>query len=151
GAQALAPAGAPLGGLVQSLAALRVVEADPFTVLGAPCDAVAFSPDGARIASGAQDPVVRVWGAATGHQPGAAGGHARSIRAVAFSRDGRRLASASGGIERKGALGSRRQRQLPIDMEKDVPDLKVWDAATGRKLLSLSLPGKTQALAISPD
>src|SRR5262249_54023489 len=117
----------------------------------APCDAVEFSPDGTRIASGGQDRVVRVWDAATGKQLWSKGGHARTISGVAFSADGRRLASASGGIVRDVPLGHLAKLKLPGDQQKDVPDLKVWDAATGQELLSLSLPGKTEALAISPD
>jgi WD40 repeat protein len=41
--------------------------------------------------------------------------------------------------------------EWPIDLETHVPDLKVWDAVSGEEVLSLSLPGKTRALAISPD
>jgi WD40 repeat protein len=115
---------------------------------GAPCDAVAWSPDGTRIASGAQDRVVRVWDAATGKQLWEGKAHSGTVSAVSFSRDGRRVVSASGGIMRNRMPGG---PVWPVDLEKDVPDLKVHDAATGEELLSLSLPGKTRALAISPD
>jgi WD40 repeat protein len=121
---------------------------DPAQGPAPPCDAVAFSPDGTRIASGAQDRVVRMWDAATGKQLWEGKRHAGTISAVAFSRDGRRLASASGGIMRN--LGPRGPR-WPVDVENYVPDLKVHDAATGEELLSLSLPRKTRALAISPN
>jgi WD40 repeat protein len=121
---------------------------DPAQGLAAPCDAVAFSPDGTRTASGSQDRVVRVWDATTGKQLWEGKGHSGTISAVAFSRDGRQLASASGGIMRNRSPGG---PVWPIDLEKHVPDLKVWDAVTGQELLSLTLPGKTRALAISPD
>src|SRR5262249_31174227 len=41
--------------------------------------------------------------------------------------------------------------QLLADEPKDVPDVKVWDVATGRELRSWSLPGKGPGLALSPD
>jgi WD40 repeat protein/serine/threonine protein kinase len=125
---------------------------DPAQGPAAPCDAVAWSPDGTRIASGAQDRVVRMWDAATGRQLWEGKGHSGTISAVAFSHDGRRLTSASGGILRNRPIPPPRGVPLwPVDVEKDIPDLKVWDAATGEEVLSLSLPKKTRALAISPD
>jgi WD40 repeat protein len=116
---------------------------------------VAWSPDGTRIASGAQDRAVRVWDAATGRQLWATKSfiedgntaHNRTISGLAFSRDGRRLVSATGGIERR----SSNEGSWPPDTNEDRPDVKVWDAATGKELQSLTLPIKTEALALSPD
>jgi WD40 repeat protein len=152
GAQALAPIGGPLSAVSQSLAALPAMEFDAFTVRAAPCDAVAWSADGRLIASGGQDRIVRVWDAVTGKQLWAQGGHTRTISAVAFSRDGKRLASASGCIERQfPRLGTPNPLNLPSDQPHEVPDLKIWDVTTGEELHSFSMPGKGLGMALSPD
>jgi len=58
--------------------------------------AVAFSPDGLRLASASWDETVRVWDPATGTQQAALTGHTGRVSAVAFSPDGQLLASAGG-------------------------------------------------------
>lgn len=56
---------------------------------------VAFSPDGSKLASGADDNTVRVWDLASGECLHTLTGHSHSVNSVAFSPCGRYIASAS--------------------------------------------------------
>jgi eukaryotic-like serine/threonine-protein kinase len=153
-----APGGGPLGPLLSRLGAREGLRWDGFTLvrslpeqgLSGPYYAVAWSPDGRMIAAGGQDRILRVWDAATGKQLLERGGHNRSISAVAFSRDGKRLVSASGGITQQGVYPNG-PIKLVQDKPEDVADVKVWDVATGQELRSWRLPGKGPGLALSPD
>jgi eukaryotic-like serine/threonine-protein kinase len=60
-----------------------------------PVYAIAWSPDGTRIASASQDGTVHVWDAATGHRSFRYHGHRGSVNAVAWSPNGGYIASAS--------------------------------------------------------
>jgi WD40 repeat protein len=94
--------------------------------------AVAFSPDGKRLAAGGWDRKVWVWVVKTGERSPEFGGHAQPITAVAFSPDGRLLAAGSGNYQ-AGAV-------------------KVWDAVTGREVVTPEgVSDHVFGLAFSPD
>ncbi len=58
--------------------------------------AVAFSPDGSRLAAGCADNSIRLWDVATRYEVAELRGHRAYVHALAFSPDGTRLVSASG-------------------------------------------------------
>ena len=97
-------------------------------------NSVAFSPDGWRLATGADDGTVRLWDPATGEHLRTLTwrrfGSRRDVNSVAFSPDGRRLATGA----RDGTV-------------------RLWDPATGEHLRTLT-DGDTisvEAVAFSPD
>jgi WD40 repeat protein/tRNA A-37 threonylcarbamoyl transferase component Bud32 len=62
---------------------------------GGPVYAVAFTPDGNRLASAGAERLIRFWNVKTGEFTGYIHGHSGDVHALAFSRDRRRMASAS--------------------------------------------------------
>jgi WD40 repeat protein len=90
-------------------------------------NAVAFSPDGTRVATGSYDDSARVFDTVTGTEL-ARLNHDGDVNAVAFSPDGTRVATAS-----------------------DDRSARVFDAATGTELARLNHDGDVNAVAFSPD
>ncbi len=105
--------------------------------------AVAFSPVGNRLASSNKPPnaitphqagEVKLWNAQTGEEIFTLEGHAGSVTSLAFSSDGKRLASSTG-----GGPGPPRGHEV-----------KVWDTETGEELLTFKEIG-SGGVAFSPD
>jgi WD40 repeat protein len=66
-------------------------------------NAIAFSPDGKTVASGAGAGEVILWDVAGGHEVMRLDDHRRSILALAFSPDGKILAAGGLGADAKSA------------------------------------------------
>jgi WD40 repeat protein len=75
-----------------------------------------------------------VWDAQTGREVVTYKGHVGPINSVAFSPDGKRLASADGGDPPLGEMDG---------------EIKVWDVETGQELHTL--PARGHSVAFSPD
>jgi WD40 repeat protein len=106
-----------------------VYSANPYPEDPVSANALAFSPDGARVITGYDDAVARVWDFTSEGLLFNLIGHASLVFDVAFSPDGRLMATASG----DGTA-------------------KIWDAATGQTLSTLSgHNGAVSAVEFSPD
>jgi WD40 repeat protein/DNA-binding SARP family transcriptional activator len=91
--------------------------------------AIAYSPDGTRIATGGIDNAITVWDAATGKELLTLAGHKSYITGLAFSPDGKRIASAS-----------------------NDQTVRIWDVATGQVLMTLTgYINGVSSVAFSPD
>jgi glycine cleavage system aminomethyltransferase T len=132
---------------------------------------VAFSPDGARLASGSADNTVKLWDAASGKEIATFQWHDGVVTSVAFSPDGKRL--ASGAVDKTVRMwGAEMGSQWPplqghsasVTSVAFSPDgsrvasgsydqtVKLWDAATGKELASLQgHSGGVASVAFSLD
>ena len=102
---------------------------DPLMAADDGVSAVAFTPDGRQLVTGAQDGTIRHWDLAT-RKIAAETSTDRDVpvAGIAFSPDGRLMATA-------GRMGA----------------LRLWDASTGQPLGDPLLTGPLAGLAFSPD
>jgi WD40 repeat protein len=133
--------------------------------------AVAWSPDGTRLASAGIDKTVQIWDAETGKTILGYRRHASLVNALAWSPDSTKVASASADkTVHIGEVATKKPLLTYSDHAKEVytliwlpdgarlvsagnePRVQVWDAATGKTLLTYKGHSNwVAALACSPD
>lgn len=119
-------------------AASRGTRAQPRVLRpGTDVGAIAFSPDDRLLAMGGRNGAVTLWDPATGQRRAVLAGHTSGVFSLAFSADGRFLASGS---------GDARRLARPEDCS-----IKVWDVARCAEVRTLiGHRGVVAGLAFSP-
>ena len=91
---------------------------------------ISFSPDGTTLASGAEDETIRLWDVATGANIGILEGHTETVTVVAYSSDGKTLAS--------------------VGMWDGT--ILLWDVTTGENIAKLTgYKSRIYSVSFSPD
>ena len=116
------------GGSDGRVAIWDVVGRHPRRYLDIGAAALAYSPDGSRLAGATLKGTVRIWDAATGAVVAGLTGHTDAITCLAFSPDGRHLVTGS-----------------------DDRTVRLWDPSDGTQLGAVELDTQIKALAFAPD
>jgi WD40 repeat protein len=91
---------------------------------------LAFSPDGANLASGHYDHSIKIWDVGAARILRTLRGHANNVTAVTYSPNGRILASR----------------------DQNNTTIKLWDVATGKEIRAITVSkGRLLSIAFSPD
>ncbi len=115
--------------------------------------ALAISPDGSRMATGAgfSDSTMRVWNTANGGESARMDGHASWVSALAWSPDGRRIASGSADqtvrtwdMDARGPRSAASPLSPPLRGHADVIHAVAW-SPDGKVLYSGSMDGRVLA------
>jgi WD40 repeat protein len=136
---AAAPPRSPSSKVAKPIARPYVIKLDGH---GWPVQAVAFSPDGKLLATGCMANVVKIWNLEKACKPLVCPvprrekQDNRSIRQLAFTKDGKTVIAAGG--------------------QAGEPDIREWDVATGKCLRLFSFPDKPRmstvwSMSLSPD
>jgi eukaryotic-like serine/threonine-protein kinase len=100
--------------------------------------ALAWSPDGATIASGGMDKTIRLWDPATGNETAVLRGHQGWIFGLAFSPDSRWLLAGTG---------------APPNVPGTPPEVKLWDYRARREVRPYAgvKGNRVNSVAFAPD
>lgn len=142
------------------------------TLLGhtAAVTSLAFSPDGTRLASGAEDNSARVWNVSDGQPVSQFGGHAAVVTTVAFSGSGQEVVSGAadgslhlwnaadgtalrpfgghGGAIVSAAFAAAAQRVVSASADGT---LRFWNPADGQQIAAVTLTAAPTAMALARD
>ncbi len=130
-------------------------------------DCVAFSRDGRMVATGSRfERTIELWDVATGRDLRTLAGHSDGIGSIAFSPDGRTIATTSwdktaklwdvaSGAELRAFAGRYTAVFSPdgrtLASGSDDQTIKLWDVATGAELRALAAQSYVGSIAFSPN